>query len=97
MIGGTRRGRVNRFDAQVGLGEITTDDDEFAGDTQRWEPPQGMAGISVQTLPTQEDRAVRSSEETEKAPHAQGATGPRTKRLRRRGVRARGTRRWSRA
>ncbi len=53
----------------------TADDDEFAGDTQRWEPPQGMPGISVQTLPTQEDRAVRSSDElTEKAPHAQSAT-----------------------
>lgn len=59
----------------------TADDDEFAGDTQRWEPPQGMQGISVQTLPTQEDRAIRSDEMTDKAPHvgaraAHGAQGP---------------------
>ena len=43
------------------------DDDEFAGDTQRWEPPQGMPGISVAGMPTQEDHAL-SDEHTAPAP-----------------------------
>jgi pSer/pThr/pTyr-binding forkhead associated (FHA) protein len=50
----------------------SADDDEFAGDTQRWEPPAGMAPLSV-GMPTQEEPAVRGgpiSEETSPAPIA---------------------------
>lgn len=46
------------------------DDDEFAGDTQRWEPPAGTPGISVQSLATQEDRSPITDEHTVPAPSA---------------------------
>lgn len=53
------------------------DDDEFAGDTQRWEPPAASPGISVQSLPTQEDRPPISDEHTVPAPVARpGGFGP---------------------
>ncbi len=48
------------------------DDDEFAGDTQRWEPPQGGPALSVPGLATQEDHPL-SDERTVPSPAVAGA------------------------
>jgi pSer/pThr/pTyr-binding forkhead associated (FHA) protein len=48
-------------------GATVRDDDEFAGDTQRWEPPANMPGMSAQSVPTQEDRVPVTDEHTERA------------------------------
>jgi pSer/pThr/pTyr-binding forkhead associated (FHA) protein len=53
--------------AAMGTQPTHQDDDEFAGDTQRWEPSPGMPGVSVQSLPTQEDRPPITDEHTERA------------------------------
>ncbi|MBI1946039.1 MAG: FHA domain-containing protein [Deltaproteobacteria bacterium] len=55
---------------------MAPEDDEFAGDTQRWEAPADLSPVPVGSMMTQEEPAIlptATAEETVPGPHAAGA------------------------